>query len=220
MSSIYPVEVEARVKSLRDRLDRVGGSAVTVVAVTKTFGPDAIDAAVSAGLANIGENYAQETVAKLPDVTTVPTVHFIGQLQRNKVRTLAPWVDVWQTVDRLALATEIAKRAPAARVMVQVDISGEERKGGCEPGDTESLVTACADAGLEVVGLMGVALLAEPEAARPGFRLLRSLTDRLGLQHCSMGMSADLEVAVDEGATMVRVGRDLFGPRPATSPQR
>ena len=152
-------------------------------------------------------------MAKLAEITTDPTVHFIGWLQRNKVRSLAPVVDVWQTVDRPELAREIAKRAPGASVMIQVDISGEETKGGCLPADTEALVADASDLGLEVVGLMGVALLAEPEAARPGFALLRRLVDQLGLRECSMGMTADLEVAVAEGTTMVRVGRDLFGER-------
>jgi len=97
--------------------------------------------------------------------------------------------------------------------MIQVDISGEENKGGCGPDTTEDLVMHATDAGLEVIGLMGVALLAEPQAARPGFAVLRRLVDRLDLDECSMGMSADLEIAVDEGATMVRIGRDLFGER-------
>jgi pyridoxal phosphate enzyme (YggS family) len=186
---------------------------VRIVAVTKTFGPGAVDAAVAAGLRDVGENYAQEAVAKLAEITTEPTVHFIGRLQRNKVRTLAAVVDVWQSVDRPELVREIAKRAPGAQVMVQVDISDEEAKGGVAPAETEALVTDAADAGLEVVGLMGVALLAEPQAARPGFRMLRRLVDQLGLAECSMGMTADLEIAVDEGTTMVRVGRDLFGER-------
>lgn len=205
--------VAERAKAVRDRLDAAGGHDVAVVAVTKTFGPDAIDAAVAAGLTDIGENYAQEAVAKIAEVTSRPTVHFIGRLQRNKVRHLAPIVDVWQTVDRPELVREIAKRAPGARIMIQVDISGEENKGGCDPAATATLLAVAAECGLEVVGLMGVALLAEPEDARPGFALLRRQVDEFGLQHCSMGMSADLEVAVEEGASMVRIGRDLFGER-------
>lgn len=202
-----------RAEALRARIDAAGGPDVRVVAVTKTFGPDAVEAAVAAGLDQIGENYAQEAAAKLAEIRSSPTVHFIGRLQRNKVRLLVPYVDVWQSVDRPELVREIAKRAPGASIMVQVDISDEENKGGVAPGETEGLVAAAAEAGLDVVGLMGVALLAEPGAARPGFRLLRRLTDQLGLSECSMGMSADLEIAVDEGTTMVRVGRDLFGER-------
>ncbi|MEM9465860.1 MAG: YggS family pyridoxal phosphate-dependent enzyme [Actinomycetota bacterium] len=213
---VNPVDAErvrVRADALRDRLAAAGGDGVRVVAVTKTFGPDAVDAAVAAGLIDIGENYAQEAVAKLVEVRSAPTVHFIGRLQRNKVRHLAPVVDVWQSVDRPELVREIAKRAPGASVMIQVDISDEETKGGVAPADAEALVIDATDAGLEVVGLMGVALLAEPDAARPGFVTLRRLVDQLELRECSMGMTADLEIAVDEGTTMVRVGRDLFGER-------
>ena len=186
---------------------------MTVVAVTKTFDAGAIDAAVSAGFSDIGESYGQETLAKLPDITSTPTVHFVGQLQRNKVRHLAAHVDVWQSVDRPELAAEIAKRAPGARIMLQVDISGEETKGGVEPADLDPLLKHSVELGLDVIGLMGVAILAEPTAARPGFRLLRSLVDAHGLKHCCMGMSTDLEIAVDEGSTMIRVGTQLFGER-------
>lgn len=208
--------VGARLASLRSRLEQADGSDVTIVAVTKAFGPDAIDAAVRAGLTDIGENYAQECLAKLARVTAVPRprVHFIGGLQRNKVRDLAGHVDVWQSIDRPELGREIAKRAPGAEVMVQVDLSGEETKGGVAAADVPVLVGALEELGLDVIGLMGIGPLAVPEAARPGFRLLRRLVDELGLRECSMGMSADLEIAVQEGATMVRVGSDLFGPRP------
>ena len=213
MTPVDPTEVAARASALRARLRDAGGDGVTVVAVTKTFDAGAIDAAVAAGFTDVGESYAQETLGKLPDVTSSPTLHFIGQLQRNKVRHLAPHVDVWQSVDRPELATEIAKRAPGARIMLQVDISGEETKGGVEPRELEALLEHSTERGLDVIGLMGVAILAEPEAARPGFRLLRSLVDTHGLEHCCMGMTADLEIAVDEGSTMIRVGTQLFGER-------
>lgn len=213
MTPVDADQIRERAEALRARLDAAGGSAVRIVAVTKTFGPTAIDAAIEAGLTDVGENYAQEAVAKLAEIHSSPTVHFIGRLQRNKVRSLAPVVDVWQSVDRVELVREIAKRAPGAKVMVQVDISGEESKGGVAPGDVEALVVEADAAGLDVVGLMGVALLAAPDAARPGFARLRRLVDQLGLRECSMGMTADLEIAVDEGSTMVRVGRDLFGDR-------
>jgi len=118
---------------LRDRISRAGGSDVEIVAVTKTFGIDAVEAAMAAGLTCVGENYAQECVAKLVGHDRPPLVHFIGHLQRNKIRKLAPIVDVWQSVDRFETGVEIAKRAPGAKVMVQVDISGEESKSGLRP---------------------------------------------------------------------------------------
>ncbi len=213
MTPVDPDEVSARAAALRARIADAGGDEVTVVAVTKTFDAGAIDAAIAAGFTDVGESYAQETLAKLPDVVGTPTLHFIGQLQRNKVRRLAPYVDVWQSVDRPEVASEIANRAPGARIMVQVDISGEETKAGVEAKGLGMLLDHSRELGLEVVGLMGVAVLAEPEAARPGFRRLRSLVDAHGLRHCCMGMTADLEVAIEEGSTMIRVGTQLFGKR-------
>lgn len=217
---IDPVSVAEHLAGIRDRIHRAGGSPdVVVVAVTKGFGPDAIDAAVAAGLADVGENYAQELLAKLGGISVpAPRIHFIGRLQSNKVRLLAPHVDVWQSVDRLSLVRELARRAPGAAVLVQVNTSGEPQKGGCEEADVHELVTAADAAGLMVRGLMTVGPLAEPEAARPGFRRLRRLCDDLGLPVCSMGMTDDLEVAVSEGATMVRIGTALFGTRPPAHP--
>ena len=208
--------VGERYAALQDRIARAGGDGVTVIAVTKALGPWAIDAAAACGIGHIGENYAQECVAKLAESTAAPRprVHFVGRLQRNKVRLLAPCVNVWQTVDRPEAAREIGRRAPGAEVMIQVNISGESSKGGCRPADTEGLAETAADAGLRLTGLMGIGPLGPVEEARGGFRTLRGLVDSLGLPHCSMGMTDDLEVAVAEGATMVRVGRSLFGERP------
>lgn len=213
MSPVDPDSVTRNLEDVRRRLVLAGGGDVRIVAVTKTFAADAISAVTAAGITDIGENYSQECVAKLTQLQELPTVHFIGHLQRNKVRKLAPFVDVWQSVDRVEIGAEIAKRSPGAKVMVQVDISGEESKSGCDPSAVDALVADLGGLGLKVVGLMGIGPLADPEMSRPGFRLLRSMVDRLGLPECSMGMSADLEVAVQEGSTMVRVGRGLFGDR-------
>jgi PLP dependent protein len=174
-----------------------------------------VTAAASAGCRAIGENYAQELVVKAPVAAAAGlAVHFIGQLQTNKVRQLAGLVDVWETVDRPRLVAELARRAPGARILVQVDTTGEAGKGGCPVADVPALVAAAGDAGLVVEGLMTVGPTdGGPEAARPGFRTVRRLVDDLGLVTCSMGMSGDLEVAVAEGATEVRVGTALFGPR-------
>jgi pyridoxal phosphate enzyme (YggS family) len=213
-------EVATRLTAVQDRIAAAGGGAdVTLVAVTKGFGVDAIEAALAAGLAEVGENYAQELSDKagqlvVPDGAPSPRFHFIGRLQRNKVRHLAGTVAVWQSVDRLELAREIAARAPGATVLVQLNLSGEPQKGGCAPGDALELVAQARELGLDVQGLMGVGPAGSPDAARPGFRQLVSLADQLDLPVRSMGMSGDLEVAVREGSTMVRVGTDLFGPRP------
>jgi PLP dependent protein len=209
--------VVERIEAVRRRIRRAGGNGVTLVAVTKGFGSDAVRAALAAGLTAVGENYAQELRAKaaeLGDASSQPSWHFIGRLQRNKVRQLAPLVDLWQSIDRPELVDELARRAPGARVLVQVDPSGEPRKGGAAWEDVAALVRRCRGAELRVIGLMAVGPDGPPELARPGFRRLVALADELELRERSIGMSADLEVAVEEGSTMVRIGRDLFGPRP------
>ncbi|MCB1013516.1 MAG: YggS family pyridoxal phosphate-dependent enzyme [Acidimicrobiales bacterium] len=218
MSALDAALVVERAAAVRARLEAAGGdaAAITLVAVTKGFGPEVAVAAAAAGLDDLGENYAQEVLPKVAAVAEAgqaPRWHFLGNLQRNKVRHLAPHIALWQSVDRDALGAEIAKRAPGAAVLVQVNLSGEEHKGGCARDDAAPLVEALVARGLDVRGLMGVGPAGDPEAARPGFRWLRAEVERLGLTVCSMGMSADLEVAVQEGTTMVRVGTGLFGPR-------
>jgi PLP dependent protein len=191
---------------------------VTVVAVTKGFGPDAVEAALRAGLADIGENYAQELLAKWPRVDRPPgvqtRVHFIGRLQRNKIRLLAGLVDLYQSVDRPALVSELGRRHPGAAILVQVDVSGEPHKGGCSPDTAADLVGLARREGLRVDGLMAVAADAPNVMVRPQFDLLCDLAYELALPVRSIGMTGDLEAAAAAGSTMVRVGTALFGPRP------
>jgi pyridoxal phosphate enzyme (YggS family) len=213
------VNVAEQVIGARRRIDEVERRwthRVDLVGVTKGFGPESVDAAVTAGCDAIGESYAQEVIAKRDVIERVrPEVHFVGRLQRNKVRQLVGLVDVWCSIDRTSLIDEVAKRAPGARVLVQVDTTGDPGKGGCALGDAASLVDRANGAGLEVLGLMTVGPTGQPpEAARSGFRAVRELVDELGLAVCSMGMSDDLEIAVQEGSTEVRLGTALFGERP------
>jgi uncharacterized pyridoxal phosphate-containing UPF0001 family protein len=141
-------------------------------------------------------------------------VHFIGRLQSNKVRQLAGLVDVWETIDRPSLVDELARRAPDARLLVQVNTTDEPDKGGCAPADVAALVARAVTAGLRVDGLMTVGPTGRPASdAAAGFALVRRMADDLGLATCSMGMSDDLEVAVAAGATQVRIGTGLFGVR-------
>jgi pyridoxal phosphate enzyme (YggS family) len=220
MTPASVADVAARADAVRDRIRRAGGDPekVRLVAVTKGFDADAVRAALAAGLVDVGENYAQELTAKQAALaeTLEPRWHFIGRLQSNKVRQVAPYVTLWQSVDRLSLGQEIARRAPGAAVLAQVNVSGESTKGGCRPEELLGLLDGLRALGLDVQGLMTVGPLAAPEAARPGFRELRRLADLHGLAVRSMGMSDDLEVAVEEGSTMVRVGSALFGPRPGS----
>jgi pyridoxal phosphate enzyme (YggS family) len=213
-------DVVGRVAELRRRIDAVDRSwthRVSLVGVTKGFDADAIEAAVAAGCDAIGENYAQELLAKRPTIERLrPEVQFIGRLQRNKVRQLADLVDVWCSLDRSSVIDEVATRSPGARIFVQVDTAGDPAKGGCRLDEVDALVERAIERGLRVDGLMTVGPTdADGESARTGFRQVRALVDRLGLAECSMGMSGDLEVAIEEGSTQVRIGTALFGVRPA-----
>lgn len=225
--AVDPVLVEQvgeRASALRARWRELTDRDVRLVCVTKAHGPEVAAAALAAGLADLGENYAQELAAKAalfslhPPAGPAPRWHFIGQLQRNKVRLVAPHAHWWHTVDRAQLADEVARRAPGASVFVQLDLAGVPGRGGCPPADAPALVEHARAAGLDVVGLMGVAPPGTPEEARPGFRLLVQMADDLGLPERSIGMSGDADVAVEEGATVVRVGSALVGPRPAVRP--
>ncbi len=212
--------IAERLQRVRQQIGDAGGADVEILGVTKGHPVEVVRAACEVGLRAVGENYAQELVAKFADASFDVAVHFIGQLQTNKVRHIVDLVDVYETLDRPALVTELAKRAPGAHVLVQVNTTGQATKGGCRPGDVASLVTQAASAGLAVDGLMTVGpTTGGPEAARPGFRLVRGLCDELGLATCSMGMSDDFVVAVQEGATRVRLGSVLFGMRPAPTPR-
>lgn len=207
--------VAQRLAVVRERIAAAGGIDVAVLPVTKRFGIDACFAAYDAGCASVGENYAQEVVSKFATVDRPFGVHFIGQLQTNKVRQLAPIISVYESVDRSSLIGELAKRAPGASVLIQVAALAEPGKGGCALAEVPALVATAQEAGLDVRGLMTVGpTTGGPENAREGFRTVRLLMDRLGLRVCSMGMTDDLEVAVQEGSTQVRVGSALFGERP------
>ena len=207
--------VAVRLAGVRGRIEAAGGdpARVRVVGVTKGFGRETVAAAAGAGLVDLGENYAQELLAKAPAAPTARW-HFVGRVQRNKVAALAPVVHLWQSVDRPELAETIARHAPGGAVLVQVNVSGEPQKGGCRVEETDAVVQRSRALGLDVRGLMAVGPAGPPEAARPGFGWLAATARRLGLRELSMGMTDDLEVAVQEGATIVRIGRGLFGPRP------
>ena len=187
---------------------------VELVAVTKGHPVAVARAAYGAGLRVLGENYAQELLAKAPELPDDVRWHFIGRVQTNKVKALAPHVALWQSVDRPSLVREIAKRAPGAPVLIQPNLSGDPGKGGCAREDTEALVADAATRGLDVRGLMGVGVFGDRAATAEGFRWLVATADRLALPVRSIGMTDDLDLALDAGSTMVRVGRSLFGERP------
>lgn len=219
----------SRLADVRGRVRAVaGGRPVRIVAVTKGFGPEAVDAARAAGLHDLGESYAQELTVKAaatvgggarsPEGTGSPVRwHFLGAVQRRKVRSLAPIVHLWHGVDREAAGLEIARHAPGAAVLVQVNVTGEPGHNGCGWDEAPALVDRLRSVDLDVRGLMAVGDRDDP---RPQFARLARLAAALGLTELSMGMSGDFEAAVEEGSTMVRMGRALFGPRPVPDPGR
>jgi PLP dependent protein len=217
----------AQVREAVARHQQVGGWShpVRVVAVTKGHGPEAVRAAAAAGLEDVGENRVQEALAKQEAVGSVPvTWHLIGTLQRNKARQAVGRFALIHSVDRPDLAAELDRRAGSGpgrqRVLVQVNCSDEPQKGGVEPPGLVPLLEELAQLGhLEVTGLMTMSALTEDSAEqRRAFRRLRELRDegeRAGyrLPELSMGMSGDYTTAIEEGATMVRLGTILFGER-------
>jgi pyridoxal phosphate enzyme (YggS family) len=224
---VRPDDVADRLAEVRRRVADAAGragreaAAIRIVVVTKGVPVPVMQAALDAGATDLGENRAQEMLAKAPELTRlsgdtpnpgVPRWHFIGRLQRNKVASLAPLVDLWQSVDRLEIGRAIARRAPGAAVLAEVNVADDPAKAGVAPGDAPALVDGLRAAGLTVDGLMTIP--AAGRDPRPAFASLASLADRLGLAEVSMGMSDDFETAVEEGATIVRVGRAIFGPRP------
>ena len=219
-----------RLADVRARLDdaiRRGGhgQAVTIVAVTKTYGPDAPRAAWDAGLRDVGENKVQEALTKIPKVDAPLRWHLIGHLQRNKVKQVDPFHLV-HSMDSARLADALARhgveRGRPVEVLVQVNVSGEETKGGYQPSMIEQEAGRLAGVeGLRVRGVMTMAPFdADPSTLRSVFQGARRCAEVLrsaGLPatELSMGMSGDYEVAVEEGATMVRLGTVLFGARSA-----
>lgn len=213
--------VASRLAEVRERIAAAGRdpAEVTVVAVTKGFGPEAVRSALEAGLSDIGENYSQELLFKAAALAGDPAAravhwHYLGAIQRNKVAKLAPLVGCWQGLVRPEEAEEIARRSPGAQVLVEVDFTEEPGRRGCAPGQVAALVARIGDLPVVCRGLMTVAPVG-PEPARRAFAGLTRLADQLGLSVRSMGMSDDYAQAVALGATMIRLGRTLFGERPA-----
>jgi pyridoxal phosphate enzyme (YggS family) len=194
---------------------------VLLIAVSKTVDVERIRLAVAAGVAALGENRVQEAREKIEALGRPVPWHLIGSLQTNKAKEAARLFDWIHSVDRPELAHELSRRAEGAgrtlNVLLQVNLGDEPQKGGVAPAELKPLHDATAGLpGLHVRGLMAIPPAAPTAAAtRPHFRTLRELRDGLGLEHLSMGMSADYEVAIEEGATMVRVGTAIFGPRQA-----
>lgn len=203
-----------RLEAVRSRLSDLGAGDVVLVGVTKGADVGSVRQLLAGGLVDLGESYADELVGKAAALGAAqpgPRWHYLGRLQRRKVRKVAHLVSLWQSIDRAELAAEVARRCPGAAALVQVNLSGEPQRGGCSWDEVGPLVDVAAELGLHVEGLMGIAPAGPAELARPGFSKLVATADRLGLPIRSIGMSGDFEVAVAEGATMLRLGRALLG---------
>lgn len=227
-------DIKTNVERVRERIGRAAvsagrdASAVTLIAVTKTVAAERVAQAYAAGIRHFGENRAQELALKRAQLDLDCIWHFIGHLQSNKVKDALRYSSLIHSVDSLPLAREISRRAEAvgaqAEILAQINISFEETKSGVRPEEAGEFVEALSGLpGILVSGLMTIARPVDaPEESRPDFRRMRQIFDALSKQivkpnmamkHLSMGMSNDFEVAVEEGATMVRVGSAIFGPR-------
>ena len=223
-------EVAHNINFVRERIcaaaERVGRNPdeITLIAVSKTIEPERIESALAAGQTLFGESKVQEAKAKLPLVSSRAHWHMIGHLQTNKARDAVALFEVVHSVDSLRLAVELNKCSEQAgktqAILLEVNVSGEASKFGLKPEDLESTVAEINQLPrLEVQGLMTIAPFVEDtEKARPYFRRLRELRDTLGLRELSMGMTHDFEVAIEEGATMVRIGTAIFGERKRHEP--
>ena len=230
---VFAMSIESKLTEIRRQIRATAlkagrdPAAVRLVAVSKTKPAEMVNEAVRAGQRLFGENYVQELAAKAPAVAQPVEWHFIGHLQSNKVRQIAGLVTMIHSVDRLSLAEEIdrqwAKLGKSCEVLVQVKVSGETTKSGTTTAAAVELLRGVATLPrLRVRGLMTMPpFFDDPEAARPYFRALRQLSEEIGrlaipgvaMAELSMGMSGDFEVAIEEGATLVRVGSAIFGER-------
>jgi pyridoxal phosphate enzyme (YggS family) len=226
------VDIAGNLARVRERIARAAQRAarppeeIKLVAVSKVVEAERVQEAIAAGVSDIGENYVQEAAAKRAEVGEGARWHLVGHLQQNKAGKAVTIFDMIQTVDSPRLAKAIGRHAEAAgrtmAVLLQVNTSGEESKFGAAPEQLEGLLEAVQGvSGLRAEGLMTIGRWdPDPERARPEFRLLaelaRRLEDRTGvaMRWLSMGMSHDFEVAIEEGASLVRIGTGIFGPRP------
>jgi pyridoxal phosphate enzyme (YggS family) len=218
-------DVATNLERVRERLARAAERAgrragdVLLIGVSKTVEAERIRAAVAAGVTALGENRVQEAKGKIAELGRLAAWHLVGHLQTNKVKDALPLFDVIHSLDRLELAREVERRAAArGRVvdaLLQVNVAAEASKGGVGPEAVSETLDAIGKLPhLRVRGLMTIPPEVErAEDSRRWFRQLRELAERHGLRELSMGMSGDFEVAIEEGATMVRVGTAIFGPR-------
>lgn len=228
-------EIGSNIRRFQDALQteaaRLGKAAdsVKIVAISKTFGPEYVDAAVTGGLREFGENRIQEAKDKIPKIRTASPLrwHLVGHLQSNKARDAVALFNLIHSVDHLELALSLDRHAEQAGkrqdILIQVNTSGETQKSGCHPGEVDELVgRVAALRHLRIMGLMTIGpFVTDPAPIANSFRILREAFDRLAasdlnggaMRYCSMGMTDDWRIALAEGSNMLRIGRAIFGER-------
>ena len=212
-SSFLDQQIAERVGAIENLIRQRADREVTLIAVTKGFTIKEIDAAKRAGIVNFGENYAQEMKAKNLDIEDECIWHFIGQLQSNKVRKISHMVQVWHSVTSMKLAKEIEKRSEFSNILLQVNMGTRGNNLGIDPSHLPVFLEQLQGMKVNVRGLMTMGVAGDLESTRKIFTSLRRLADLHELPDCSMGMSGDLEIALECGTTMLRVGTGIFGNR-------
>jgi len=204
-----------RILELTEFVEKRSNGSAQILAVTKGFRKEAVVAAYETGITLFGENYAQELIEKHNALNDLALEwHMIGSLQRNKVRKLAEIVSVWQTVDRISLLREIAKHDASAKILIQVNPLQIPNKAGCSIAEAEVLLEQGSEMGLLVEGVMAVGMQGNLKETSNIFKQAVDFAEKFDLPKRSIGMTEDLEVAIDHGSTLLRIGRALFGERP------
>jgi len=214
MKFSYIEEIKERAQELAEVVRIKSDGNAILLPVTKGFGAREVQAMLEVGLTKIGESYAQEIFEKTKMITDNRIEwHMIGRVQRNKVRKLSETVDLWHSVDRKELITEISKLKKNSKILIQVDMNDRYQQGGCSPENVPDLIEFASESSVNVEGLMTIGVDQDIDATKNIFAELAKLSEKMGLKEISMGMSNDFEIAIDYGATILRVGRSIFGER-------
>ena len=214
MQFSYLKEVKERALELAEIVKNKSDGNAILLPVTKGFGAEEVQAMLEVGLTHVGESYAQEVIEKAQIISDNRIAwHMIGRVQSNKVRKLSETISLWHSVDRKDLITEISKRKKDSKVLIQVDMNNRPQQGGCSLEEVPELIEFASGKGLKVDGLMTIGVDQDVEATKRAFAGLAKIAESMGLREISMGMSDDYEIAIDHGATILRVGRGIFGER-------
>ena len=207
-------EIQEKASELIELVKTRSEGRATLLPITKGFSVREIEAVFEVGLFGIGESYAQELLEKSKEISDSRLKwHMIGNIQRNKVRKLSPVIELWHSVYRTEIIDEISKYKSDAKILIQVDMNARQMQGGCNPDDVPLLVDYANERGLKVEGLMTIGVNRDLIETKGSFLALSKMSESLGLKEVSMGMSDDFETALECGATILRVGRGIFGER-------